>query len=293
MVALPLFAWRAAYENKEYDRAAKELDSTYIEQPGDPYYLYNRAHIHYEQKNFKEAAHYFKEAAGYKEGFHKIEALINAGNSFAQERLYKEALSCYEEVLSLDPDHKQARHNRDIIKKILEEQDKKEQENKKSEQDKNKNNKEDTKDTKKDREQNDRTQENNKSNNKQDKNQQDKNGSQEQKQDQQSHNKNNNNRDDKMNDQGNGSEQQERPEQKNGDEKNKKQDSSKTESHQKKEDARAMQAAYAQQEQSLNKLKEEERELLQSLENKDKTINRQIVMYNAAAAQQGDEEHAW
>jgi Ca-activated chloride channel family protein len=46
----------------------------------------------------------------------------NLGNALAQQGRYQEALSAYDQALAMDPDHADARYNRDLVQKALEKQ---------------------------------------------------------------------------------------------------------------------------------------------------------------------------
>jgi len=48
-----------------------------------------------------------------------IESLYNLGNSFAHMNLYADALKAYHAVLSIDPEHRDARHNADVVYELM------------------------------------------------------------------------------------------------------------------------------------------------------------------------------
>ncbi|MDF1645628.1 MAG: tetratricopeptide repeat protein [Legionellaceae bacterium] len=77
----------------------------------------------YRGKNYKAASKEFK-SLNNELGFY------NQGNALAYLGQYKEAIQSYEKALKINPDNKDAQHNRDLLKKLLEEnsQDQKQQE---------------------------------------------------------------------------------------------------------------------------------------------------------------------
>ena len=101
-------AW-SLYQQGKYDEAARLFD--------DPEY---KAAALYKAGKYKEASKLLK-------GLDGARALYNRGNSLAREGRLEEALDAYEQALKLDPDSSDARFNRDLVKKVLEDQ-KKQQE---------------------------------------------------------------------------------------------------------------------------------------------------------------------
>ncbi len=96
-------AWNQ-YQQGKYDEAARLFD--------DPEY---KAAALYKAGKYKEASKLLK-------GLDGARALYNRGNSLAREGRLEEALDAYEQSLKLDPDNSDARFNRDLVKKILEDQ---------------------------------------------------------------------------------------------------------------------------------------------------------------------------
>jgi Ca-activated chloride channel family protein len=104
-----------------------------------------------EQGNYEKAIEYFRDpyrqgVAQYKAGrfaeaeklfqrSHRSEvatdALYNLGNALANQQKLEQALAAYEKVLEKSPDHAKAKHNLEIVKKLLEQKKKQEQEKKK------------------------------------------------------------------------------------------------------------------------------------------------------------------
>ena len=113
-----------------------------------------RAQRAYDKGDNQQAAELFNDpewraASNYKRGQHEAalkdlekinnaQSLYNKGNTLAQMQRFPEALSAYEEALKHDPDLEDAKFNRDLIKKWMEEnqsQNQNQDKNKKSESD--------------------------------------------------------------------------------------------------------------------------------------------------------------
>jgi Ca-activated chloride channel homolog len=70
---------------------------------------------HYQSGQFEQAAKEFGEQSN-------PESLYNQGNAFARLGKYEDALKSYEQTLQQNPNHEDAQHNADLIKKLLEQQ---------------------------------------------------------------------------------------------------------------------------------------------------------------------------
>lgn len=68
----------------------------------------------YRAEKFKAAAEQFKSLGGEL-------GLYNHGNALAQQKQYQEAIKAYDAVLKINPKHEDAKYNRDLLKKLLEE----------------------------------------------------------------------------------------------------------------------------------------------------------------------------
>ncbi len=89
----------------------------------------------YRGTNYEQASKQFK-ALQNQLGFY------NQGNALAHLGQYQEAIKAYEQTLKINPNHEDAKHNRDLLKKLLEEnkqeQNKQDQEQKQQDQEQNK-----------------------------------------------------------------------------------------------------------------------------------------------------------
>ena len=90
------------YQKGEYDRAAK-----LFREPE------RKAAALYKAGKYSEAAKVLKEGQGER-------AVYNRGNSLARSGKLKEALKAYDEALKLDPGDEDAKFNRDLVRKLLE-----------------------------------------------------------------------------------------------------------------------------------------------------------------------------
>lgn len=123
-----------------YDRAAanaqrgdwvgakEQLARALVDAPDNANMLYDAGVSSYKTGDMSQAAAYFKRAAETADAaLLKERAHFNLGNTYVQKKELEKALEQYEVVLGLNPTNERARHNRDVVKKMLEQQ--KQQEN--------------------------------------------------------------------------------------------------------------------------------------------------------------------
>lgn len=114
---------RQALEQKNYEEAEKMFSD-------DPY---RRGVVEYKSGKYNEAEKSFSEVQRPEV---RENAEYNRGNAQMMSGKLKDAIKTYEKVLKDNPDHKDAQHNLDIAKKMLEEQNKQqENQNQKQKQD--------------------------------------------------------------------------------------------------------------------------------------------------------------
>lgn len=156
----------------EYDRAisksqkgdwqqSKELlKNILIENPENPQILYDLGVSSFKSNEPEKALSYFSKAAESSDASQSLQekAYYNAGNAHAQLKRLQEAIDAYDRALAINPSNKHALHNKEVIKKMLEEQkekekkdeqDKKEDENNKEKQDQENNQDKNNKDSEK------------------------------------------------------------------------------------------------------------------------------------------------
>lgn len=126
----------SAYKAGNYAQAKTNLEEVLINNPYDVQTITNLAKVFYQQKDFKTAATYFSKAIESPsiDVSHKEEIYVDLGNAFVQLKKLQEALDAYEQALTINLNNTKARHNYDIVKKMLEEQKQKEQEKNQSQQ---------------------------------------------------------------------------------------------------------------------------------------------------------------
>jgi Ca-activated chloride channel homolog len=165
-----------------WPQATAQFKKVLTEHPDCADILYDSGVSAYKNAEYDKALAYFTKAGDSLNAKQVLreQAYFNAGNAQVQLKQLQEALESYEKVLTLNPDHEKAKHNKEIVKKMLErekeqkDQEKKEEENKdkenkenqQSNNDENKNNNEQKNQDPK------QSQENKKNNNKQENNEQ-------------------------------------------------------------------------------------------------------------------------
>ena len=109
------FEWSSLWVNKN-QQAAKTLEQ------GDT----QSAAEMFTDPEWKGAANYragdYQKAIEYLEGIDKPDALYNRGNAFAKAGDLQQAINAYDEVLKINPEHEDAKYNRDLLQKYLEQQ---------------------------------------------------------------------------------------------------------------------------------------------------------------------------
>jgi len=91
-------------DNGNAIEAAKRFDS-----------LEHKANANYQAKQFEQAAAQYGKS-------NTTHNLYNQGNSFAQQQKFEEAITAYEQALELDPENKDAQHNKSLIEEFLKQQ---------------------------------------------------------------------------------------------------------------------------------------------------------------------------
>lgn len=102
-----------AYENKDYAAAAKAFQ--------DPY---RKAVAYYRMGDYPAAEEMFRQSTRPEVA---SSAAYNLGNALVQQNKLKDAIAAYEDVLKKWPDHTLAQENLELVKKMLEEQESKQQ----------------------------------------------------------------------------------------------------------------------------------------------------------------------
>ena len=131
-------------QNGNTSAAYEQLCKLVVDAPDKPDLLYDAGILAHQLDKSAEAAAYFARAAGCCATDDKnlrFNAHFNAGNACVTTKKLESALDQYEKALALDPDNEYAKHNRDRVKEMLQQQN--QQKNDQQEQDdKNKEDKE-------------------------------------------------------------------------------------------------------------------------------------------------------
>ena len=105
-----------AFEQQQYQQAAEEFN--------DPAW---RAAAQYKAGQYQEAAETLKDTK-------TADGHYNRGNALAKAGQLQEAINAYQEALKLDPQHADAKYNKELVEKQLQEQQEQQQENQSSDQ---------------------------------------------------------------------------------------------------------------------------------------------------------------
>lgn len=135
--SLPFSHDNAVYaaQQGKWQEAQEKLQTLLVDDPDNADILYDAGVTASKCDNFSQAFAYFTQAALIgKNDILKEQAYFNAGNAAVALKKLEEALVHYENALSLNQHNEYARHNRDVIKKMLEEQKQKEQQDKQHQQ---------------------------------------------------------------------------------------------------------------------------------------------------------------
>jgi len=140
----------AALAAGKYDEALQAYRQAEVGQPESPQLKYNRALVHYRQRDFAKARDLFREALSTRDLSLEAKAHFNLGNcAYSQAleklksydeaiRLAREAIGHYRQALELAPDDRDARANIEtaqlLIKDLQDRKKKEEEEQKKSPQ---------------------------------------------------------------------------------------------------------------------------------------------------------------
>lgn len=130
----------SAAHDGDSERAAFLLTDELTTNPENPSLLYDNGVVASLQKNYAQAESFFSKAVEHTKADSQLhrQSLFNLGNTFVSEQKLREALATYNQLLVLDPHHEKARHNYDVVKKMLEQQSQKQSQNDKNKKQDNK-----------------------------------------------------------------------------------------------------------------------------------------------------------
>ena len=121
----------------DWPGARMQLTRALVDAPDDAATLYDAGVASYKTGDINQAAAYFKRAteASACPPSIKEQSYFNWGNTCVQQKELQKALEHYDMVLKLNEKNERARHNRDVVKKMLEQQKQQEQKNQENKQD--------------------------------------------------------------------------------------------------------------------------------------------------------------
>lgn len=113
---------------KEYDKARVEYSKVLVQTPGSVKANFNLGNAFYELKQFDKAiTHFNKAAKSTDQKLTKAQAYHNLGNTFMQKKAYEKAVEAYKNALRNNPKDNETRYNFALAKKLLENQQEKNQ----------------------------------------------------------------------------------------------------------------------------------------------------------------------
>ncbi len=124
-----------AYAQKNlWQDAGNILNRIVTKDPENSELLYDAGVAAYNSKDYQQAKTYFESAAQHDKAPKalKAQAYFNKGNAHVVLEELKEALLSYEQALMINPDDQQAKHNHEVVKKMLEQKEQEQQQDKKS-----------------------------------------------------------------------------------------------------------------------------------------------------------------
>ena len=133
--------------NNDWNSSKELMKKVLVDNPESPTILYDAGVSSFKAGDYEQALSYFTKAE--QKSTDRIlqeQSLCNAGNSLVKLKKLPEALATYDKVLDLNPNNERALHNKEIVKKMMEQE-------KQQQQQKNKENNQDKKNQEKDQNQ--------------------------------------------------------------------------------------------------------------------------------------------
>jgi len=113
-----------AFQQGDLDAAHSIYSDLVKESPQDPLVNFNEGFLLYKKGDYGQAAASFERAAQSSTltDEQQQEAYFNVGNAQAYQKEWQQAINAYDKVLNQNPDHTRARHNKEIVRKLLEQE---------------------------------------------------------------------------------------------------------------------------------------------------------------------------
>ena len=120
----------------DWPGARTQLTRALVDAPDDAATLYDAGVASYKTGDMNQAVAYFKRATEVSvcPPSIKEQSYFNCGNTCVQQKELQKALECYDMTLKLNEKNERARHNKDVVKKMLEQQKQQEQKNQENKQ---------------------------------------------------------------------------------------------------------------------------------------------------------------
>ncbi|HZW61852.1 MAG TPA: tetratricopeptide repeat protein [Candidatus Babeliales bacterium] len=127
-----------AAQHNNWESAHQLLTELVVNKPDNPSILYDAGIAAFNIKNFSQAQAYFQHAAESKNAPIELkeQAYFNLGNTQVELKQLEQAIASYEKVLEINPNNERAKHNLEVVKKMLEQQKQQQQQEKQQEKDK-------------------------------------------------------------------------------------------------------------------------------------------------------------
>lgn len=123
-----------SYYANDFVNAQKQFEYLLVDYPQHACTMCGLADSFYAQHNFQQAEQYYQQVLNNETHIGEQEKLLfNIGCTRAQKKEFKEALDFFERVIAINKENIRAQKNIEILKKILEQEQKQQQDNKKQE----------------------------------------------------------------------------------------------------------------------------------------------------------------
>lgn len=104
----------AAFAVQNFGAALQAYQQAGIQAPTSPELSYNAGNAHYRRREFSLAQEQYGQALLSADGELAVSSLFNLGNAFFNDFAFEKAIEMYKEVLRLNPDHADAKHNLEL-----------------------------------------------------------------------------------------------------------------------------------------------------------------------------------
>jgi Ca-activated chloride channel family protein len=112
-------AGNAAFAQGRYEDALKRYTDAQLEAPEEPRLHYNLGTALYQQRQFDKAAEEFQKALPVDHPALAADVRYNLGNARFRQQDLQGAIESYTQALQIRPDHKDAKYNLELARKLL------------------------------------------------------------------------------------------------------------------------------------------------------------------------------